>query len=595
MNYQQVIKNTFTFIAEHAPALRKTRFTALQQNVNAPAANSQNRNIMLFLEFSRCCEEIEGISGRLDMIDVISRVLPGLSPDELPVFVRFVMGRIFPDWSPQKLGIGPNLLYEAVRQVSGVKQGVVIDRINKNGDVGRAVEELLSKKSQISLSHQDLDIVEVYSKLISIAARGGAASQKEKMRTVMLLLGDASPLEGRYLARIMLEELRIGVGEGSVREAIAKAFSVEPALVEHAMQAINDLGEVARLARIGPDALKEVRITPFHPVRMMLAQQGTIAGMVEEHGAVAAEFKYDGSRFQFHRDGDRAMMYSRRLEDVSAALPDVIGLLQSSTTHDVILDGEVIAIKDGKPMPFQSVLRRFRRRHDIAEAQEEILMVPNVFDILYLDGKTLIDLPFLERRKILVDVVTQYVAPQVVSADPTVIEDTYNRALAAGHEGIMLKVADSPYTPGQRGKNWIKIKPEVDTLDLAVIGAEWGEGKRAHVFGSFLLACQDQGKLIPLSRVATGFSDEQLAEVYDLLKDTVISGSGKEVNFEPGLVFEVGYAELQVSPTYGAGFALRFPRFIRLRDDKDTTEIETLDAIKDRYQRQSKSAQAFQK
>jgi DNA ligase-1 len=550
---------------------------------------------MLFLEFSRCCEEIEGISGRLDMIDVISRVLPGLSPEELPVFVRFIMGRIFPDWSPQKLGIGPNLLYEAVRQVSGVKPGVVIDRINKNGDVGRAVEELLSKKSQLSLSHQDLDIVEVYNKLISIAARGGATSQKEKMRTVMLLLGDASPLEGRYLARIMLEELRIGVGEGSVREAIAKAFSVDPALVEHAMQAKNDLGEVARLARIGPDALKDVRITPFHPVRMMLAQQGSIAGMVEEHGAVAAEFKYDGSRFQFHREDGRAMMYSRRLEDVSAALPDVIGLLQGSTIHDVILDGEVIAIKDGRPMPFQSVLRRFRRRHDIAEAQEEILMVPNVFDILYLDGKTLIDLPFLERRKILVDVVTQYVAPQVVSADPQVIEDTYNRALAAGHEGIMLKVPDSPYTPGQRGKNWIKIKPEVDTLDLAVIGAEWGEGKRAHVFGSFLLACQDQGKLIPLSRVATGFSDEQLAEVYDLLKDTVISNAGKEVRFEPELVFEVGYAELQVSPTYGAGFALRFPRFIRLRDDKDTTEIETLDAIKDRYQRQSKSAQAYQK
>jgi DNA ligase-1 len=223
------------------------------------------------------------------------------------------------------------------------------------------------------------------------------------------------------------------------------------------------------------------------------------------------------------------------------------------------------------------------------------MMVPNVFDILYLDGKTLIDLPFLERRKILVEVVTQYVAPQVVSADPTVIADTYNRALAVGHEGIMLKVPDSPYTPGQRGKNWIKIKPKVDTLDLAVIGAEWGEGKRAHIFGSFLLACQDQGKLIPLSRVATGFSDERLAEVYDLLKDTVISNAGKEVRFEPGLVFEVGYAELQVSPTYGAGFALRFPRFIRLRDDKDTTEIETLDSIKDRYQRQSKSAQAYRK
>ena len=548
---------------------------------------------MLFSRFAQVCEELEHISGRLDMIGVISRVLPDLSPDELPVFVRFVMGRIFPDWSAQKLGIGPNLLYEAVRQASGFKIGVVINRINQQGDVGKAVEEILAKKSQISWSHQDLELVYVYDKLISISSREGATSQKEKIRIAMLLFGDASPLEGRYLARIMLEELRIGVGEGTVREAIAKAFSVDSALVEHAMQAINDLGEVARLARIGPDALRDVRITPFHPVRMMLAQQGSIAGMVEEHGEVAAEFKYDGSRFQFHKEGDRLGMYSRRLEDVSAALPDVIGLLQNSTTHDVILDGEVIAIKDGKPMPFQSVLRRFRRRHDVAGAQEEIRMEPNVFDIIYLDGKTLIDLPFRERRKILVDVVTCYVASQVVSADPQVIEKKYHDALAAGHEGIMLKVPESPYTPGQRGKNWIKIKPEVDTLDLAVIGAEWGEGKRAHVFGSFLVACQDQGRLIPLSRVATGFSDEQLAEVFDLLKDAVISRTGKEVRFEPELVFEVGYAELQVSPTYEAGFALRFPRFIRIRDDKDTTEIETLDSLKQRYQRQSKSAQAY--
>ncbi|HVP96969.1 ATP-dependent DNA ligase [Methanoregula sp.] len=548
---------------------------------------------MLFLDFARCCEKLEGISGRLDMIAIISRELPGLSEEELPIFVRFVMGRIFPDWSPQKLGIGPNLLYEAVAQVAGVKKEVVVDRINRTGDVGSAIEELLAKKTQVSFSKQDLEITEVYTKLIGIAARGGATSQKVKVRTIMSLLGDASPLEGRYLSRIMLEELRIGVGEGSVREAIAKAFSVEPALVEHAMQAINDLGEVARLAKAGEAALRDVRITPFHPVRMMLAQQGSIAGMVQEHGEVAAEFKYDGSRFQFHKQGSRTGMYSRRLEDVSAALPDVIALLSSATTHDVILDGEVIAIKEGRPMPFQSVLRRFRRRHDVAEAQEEIRMVPNVFDILYLDGKTLIDLPFHERRTILADTVTQYVAPQVVSGDPAVIEKTYNDALAAGHEGIMIKVRDSTYTPGQRGKNWIKIKPDVDTLDLAVIGAEWGEGKRAHVFGSFLVACQDQGRLVPLSRVATGFSDEQLAEVYDLLKDTVISHSGKEVRFEPELVFEVGYAELQVSPTYGAGFALRFPRFVRIRDDKDTTEIETLDGLKERYQRQSKSAQAY--
>ncbi|MCX6690155.1 MAG: ATP-dependent DNA ligase, partial [Methanoregula sp.] len=471
---------------------------------------------MFFADFSRCCEQIEGISGRLGMIDVISRVLPGLSPEELPVFVRFIMGRIFPDWSSQKLGIGPNLLYEAVGYVAGVKKEDVIEKINRTGDVGQAVEEILSDKNPESqrmlFFHEGLDLLSVYKELISISEQGGKKAQQglhqekiqrekpqqEKLRAVRKLFSTVNPQEGRYLARIMLEELRIGVGEGSVREAIAKAFSVDSALIEHAIQALNDTGEVARLAKTGPAALQDIRITLFHPVRMMLAQQGTIAGMAGEHGAVAAEFKYDGSRFQFHKKGNWCRMYSRRLEDVTGALPDVIAQLLGSTEHDVILDGEVIAIKDNKPMPFQSVLRRFRRRHDVAGAQEAIAMVPNVFDILYLDGETLIDLPFTERRKRLEQVVSQYVAPQVVSGDPAVIEKTYNEALGAGHEGIMLKVLTSPYTPGQRGKNWIKIKPEVDTLDLAVIGAEWGEGKRAHVFGSFLVACQDNGKLVPL-------------------------------------------------------------------------------------------------
>ncbi|OPY35550.1 MAG: DNA ligase [Methanoregula sp. PtaU1.Bin051] len=543
---------------------------------------------MLFIDFSRCCEKLEGISGRLEMIDIISRELPGLTDEELPIFVRFIMGRIFPDWSSQKLGIGPNLLYEAAGYVAGVKKENVITTINKTGDVGQAIEELLAEKSQTTFFHEQLDLVRVYRELTSIASQEGKKSQREKLLAVRRLLGNAHPLEGRYLARIMLEELRIGVGEGSVREAIAKAFSLDSGLVEHAMQALNDLGEVARRAKAGADALKDVHITPFHPVRMMLAQQGTIADMIADHGAVAAEFKYDGSRFQFHKKGNWARMYSRRLEDVTGALPDVIQQLLASTEHDVIIDGEVIAVKDGRPMPFQSVLRRFRRKHDVAEAQESIQLVPNVFDILYLDGATLIDLPFDERRRRLVSAVRFYIAPQVVSDNKETIEMTYREALDAGHEGIMLKVLSSPYTPGMRGKNWIKIKPAVDTLDLAVIGAEWGEGKRAHLFGSFLLACQKDGKLLPLSRVATGFSDEQLTEVYDLLKDAILSTSKKEVAFEPSLVFEVGYSEIQTSPTYEAGFALRFPRFIRIRDDKGITDIETLDGIRERYRQQAK-------
>ncbi len=550
---------------------------------------------MLFMDFSRICEQLEGTAGRLDMIDIISQALPGLAPERLPVFVRFIMGRIFPDWSSKKLGIGPNLLYIAIGYVAGMKKEEVVEKINATGDAGLAIEELLAIKSQTTFFHEDLDIVRVYNELIAIADMEGKKSQREKLLAVRRLLANAHPLEGRYLARIMLEELRIGVGESSVRDAIAKAFAVDSALVEHAMQALNDTGEVARLAKLGPAALQDVRITLFHPVRMMLAQQGTIADMMGEHGRIAAEFKYDGSRFQFHKKGNWARLYSRRLEDVTRSLPDVIEKLIPATEHDVILDGEVIAMKNGKPMPFQSVFRRFRRRHDIAEAQDAIEMVPVVFDILYLDGETLIDLPLLERRNRLENAVTLYLAPQVVSSDLKEIEQTYKAALDAGHEGIMIKVPGSPYSPGQRGKNWIKIKPEVDTLDLAVIGAEWGEGKRAHVFGSFLMACQDAGKLIPLSRVATGLSDEQLAEIYELLKDKVIRKSGKEVTFEPGLVFEVGYSELQVSPTYEAGFALRFPRVIRIRDDKGIADIETLESIRERYQRQSKSAQAYQK
>ena len=242
------------------------------------------------------------------MIDVISRVLPGLSPGRLPVFVRFIMGRIFPDWSSQKLGIGPNLLYEAAGYVAGVKKDTVIDTINRTGDVGTAVEELLSMKSQTTFFHEDLDIVYVYHALLQHLRTGRKKVPAGKTARGAETAGKRPPARRPVLPRIMLEELRIGVGEGSVREAIAKAFAVDSALVEHAAQAINDLGEVARLAKTGPAALAEVKITLFHPVRMMLAQQGTIAGMIEEHGSIAAEYKYDGSRFQFHKKGNWCRM-----------------------------------------------------------------------------------------------------------------------------------------------------------------------------------------------------------------------------------------------------------------------------------------------
>ncbi|HZD43000.1 MAG TPA: ATP-dependent DNA ligase, partial [Methanomicrobiales archaeon] len=306
--------------------------------------------------------------------------------------------------------------------------------------------------------------------------------------------------------------------------------------------------------------------------------------MVTEHGIVAAEYKYDGTRFQLHKKGETCRIYSRKLEDVTDALPDVIRIINEATPHDVILDGEVIAYKEGRPMPFQFVLRRFRRKYEVSAFVEKIELVPYVFDILYLDGETLIDLPLSERRKILERALTSHIAPQYRSDEIGYLEKVYNEALSAGHEGIMVKDLDSRYLPGVRGKHWIKVKPEVDTLDLAVIGAEWGEGRRGGTFGSFLLACQDNGELLAVGKVATGFSDEMLAEMYELLKDLVISQSGKEVALEPNIVFEVGYSEIQKSPNYESGYALRFPRFVRVRSDKSVDEVDTLEMIRSRVQ-----------
>lgn len=544
---------------------------------------------MRFLEFAEICQKIEHMSSRLAMADALAEVFPSIPDDELQIFVRFSRGRLFPDWSAEKLMFGPSLLYEALAYVIGKKREYVISAINASGDTGSVVEELLAKREQTTFFSEELELMDVWNRFMAMAKTQGRKSQQERMRTAQYLFSNASPLEGRYLSRLMLEEMRIGVGEGVIKDAISKAFSIPPDIIEHAHQALNDLGEVALLAKTNPEKLLETHITPFKPVKMMLAQAGSIKGMLETHGSLAAENKYDGSRFQFHKVGNKAAIYSRKLEEMTHSLPDVVSKLSAATTHDVIIDGEVIAILNGKPMPFQTVLRRIRRKHDIDAAQEEIELRPCVFDILFCDGETLIDLPFSKRREILTEVMSDYVAPQIVSSSAEEIESYYHAALDAGNEGIMLKVRDAPYLPGNRGKLWIKIKPEVDTIDLAVTGAEWGEGKRAKLFGSFILACQDEnGDLLEISRVATGIDDAMLSMLYDLFKDKVVSEKGKVVSFEPDVVFEVGYAELQRSTNYMAGYALRFPRFVRLRDDKDAGEIETIESLHRRYSMQNK-------
>jgi DNA ligase-1 len=545
---------------------------------------------MLFREFAELCNRLETVSSRLTMIDILAQIFPSLSVEELPVFVRFIRGKIFPDWSSEKLRFGPGLLYEALAYVIGKKRQVIISAINCSGDAGSVVEKLLEKREQMVFFSENLELLEVHERFLQMSKVSGYKSQQERMRSALYLLSNASSLEGRYLSRLMLEEMRIGVGEGVVCEAVARGFSIPIEIVERAHQALNDLGEVAFLAKTDPAALAKVHITFFRPVKMMLAQAGSIASMLEARKILVAENKYDGSRFQFHKKDHRTAIYSRRLEEMTASLPDVVTLLSTATDHDVIIDGEIIAMQNGKPMPFQTVLRRIHRKHGVTDAADTIHMRPYVFDILVCDGETLIDRPFSERRKILESVMKNFITPQIMSDSSEEIESYYRTALDNGNEGIMLKVLNAPYLPGSRGKLWIKIKPEVDTIDLVVTGADWGEGKRAKMFGSFLLACQDEnGELLELSRVATGIDDAMLSELYELFNDKIIAEHEKTVVFKPDVVFEVGYAELQKSTTYAAGYALRFPRFVRLRDDKDPSEVETIASLSRRHDMQNKA------
>ena len=380
---------------------------------------------MQFSEFASICNRIEATPSRLATADILAEEFPRLTEEELPVFVRFMRGKLFPDWSSEKLGFGPNLLYDALAYVIGKKRGYVVSEMNNSGDVGKVVESLLEKREQTMFFSEELDLLDVNNRFLQMANSSGRRSQQERLRSAQYLLSNASPLEGRYLARLMLEEMRIGVGEGVVKDAVSKAFGVPSEVVEHAHQALNDLGEVACLAKSDPKRLSDLKITAFRPVKMMLAQQGSIASMVETHGKVAAENKYDGSRFQFHKSGGRCAIYSRRLDEMTASLPDVVEMLDAATTHDVIIDGEVIAIMNGKPMPFQTILRRIRRKHGVQDAQDAVTLLPWVFDILAADGETLIDLSFQERRKVLESVMTEYVASQIVSDSVDEIEAYY--------------------------------------------------------------------------------------------------------------------------------------------------------------------------
>ena len=522
------------------------------------------------------------------------------TPDELLEIVPYlILGKVFPDWDERELGVGEKLLIRAVSMATGVPEKEIENSVKDTGDLGESVAFAIKKKKQRSFFSQPLTIKRVYNTFVKIAEAQGEGSQDRKMKYLANLFMDAQPEEGKYIARTVLGTMRTGVAEGILRDAIAEAFKVKPELVERAYMLTSDFGYVAKVAKLeGNEGLAKVTIQIGKPIRPMLAQNAASVkdALIEMGGEAAFEIKYDGARVQVHRDGDNVIIYSRRLENVTRSIPEIVEAVKASLKPSrVIVEGELVAVgENGRPRPFQYVLRRFRRKYNIEEMIEKIPLELNLFDILYIEGESLIDTPFRERRKRLEESVNESekikLAEQLVTKKVEEAEKFYKRALELGHEGLMAKKLDAVYEPGNRGKKWLKIKPTMENLDLVIIGAEWGEGRRAHLLGSFLVAVYDpqSGEFLPVGKVGSGFTDEDLIEFTKMLKPLIKREEGKFVEIEPKVVIEVTYQEIQKSPKYKSGFALRFPRFVALREDKSPEEADTIDRIAQLYELQEK-------
>ena len=563
-----------------------------------------------FNEFAETCKAIEKISGSIETTRRVAELLRKVEVEELPLTTHFIMSEVFPAWSGKQLGIGTSLLYMALSKASGASVKSIEALVRTTGDIGETALLILKekRKNQATFStffeeEPELSISEVYERFRTASEVSGKGSQNVKIKNLQYLFNSSSPREAKYIARLALEELRVGVGEGVVRDAIAKAFDVRVEVVEHAYMVTNDLGIVAAAAKEGGlEALQKLGIEINRPIKLMLSQiSPDVEAEIRDMKEAAIEWKFDGARIQVHKNGDSVMLFSRKLENVTNSLPDLVDIVRKHVkAESAILDGEAVAVDEkGKPRAFQEILKRFRRKYDVEEKAASIPIQLNLFDIMYLNGRTLIDLPLLERRKALLSCVENSVEnsrsiavdEQVITGDLELVEKIYHEALRAGHEGIMVKNPESVYSPGKRGKNWLKKKPLMETLDLVVVGAEWGFGRRANLLGSYTVACYepDTSRFLRIGKVGTGINDEQLKELTDMVLGLM---GGEEVKgvftVRPEIVFEIAFEEIQKSPNYDSGYALRFPRFIGIRLDKSPEEADPVQRVERVYSQQLK-------
>lgn len=550
-----------------------------------------------FVALAELSEKVEATRKRLVMVDLVAEFLRNLEAGEVEPAVSMMLGRPFSKQSDLVLEVSWATLSRAIRSVTGVDWAVFDDAFSRTGDIGsaaRVVFENSSRKRQTALFEKALTLMEVRRSLEAIAEVTGQGSMRKKQRLLSVLLSRLSPVEVKCAVRILVADMRTGFHEGLMERAISEAFQIPLPRVQETGMMVGDIGEVAAIAREhGAEGLSIVDFRVFRPVSLMLAQVAdTVAEALEEHhGRAAFEFKYDGARVQIHKREGEVKVFSRRLTDVTESLPEIVQVARTNVrAKEAILEGEVVAVDGmGRPVPFQHLMRRFRRIHDVQGQSVEIPVKLYLFDVLYLDGKKLISDLYLVRRRILEENAGKIsLSSQLVTASVGKAQSFLKKALDAGHEGLMAKRLDSPYVPGVRGKYWLKIKPILEPLDLVIVAAEYGYGRRHGWLSDYYLAARDAetGEYVTVGKTFKGLTDAEFKEITRRLKELTVSEKSRRVSVVPVVVVEVAYNEIQTSPKYECGMALRFARIVRVRYDKSPEEADTLQRVREIYERQ---------
>ncbi|HMK94696.1 MAG TPA: ATP-dependent DNA ligase [Candidatus Limnocylindrales bacterium] len=553
-----------------------------------------------FESLSELLEKVEATKKRLEIIDLTANYLRTLNPEEIEAAVNMMVGRAFPNYSQRSLDVSWSTLTQVLERISKFDWSLFRQAMASTGDIGSATKAVLEQaktKKQTQLTQKSLTIAEVRKALEAIAQTSGTGSRTKKERLITALLSQATPVEAKYLVKIFTGEMRTGLQEGLMEQAVAKAFQVPVPQVQHASMVLGDIGEVAaKLKTEGAEGLENAGFNVFRPVKLMLAQtaQTVNEALTEQAGKTAFEYKYDGARVQIHKQNSTVQVFSRRLTNVTESLPEIVETVKSNIkARSAIVEGEVVALDSaGYPIAFQHLMRRFKRVRDISGMAQRIPLTLYLFDVLYVNGDSLITLPYTERRQILAQNAGGIpLSQQLVTEKVAEAEGFLKEAIAAGHEGLMAKKLDSRYTPGRRGKKWLKIKTTLEPLDLVITAAEYGYGRRKGWLSDYYLAARDPetGGFLDLGKTFKGLTDDEIIEMTKQLKESIIAEEGHRVIVVPKIVVEVAYNEIQRSPKYRSRMALRFARITRIRDDKTPEEADAIGKVRKIYEKQLES------